>query len=63
MEEINTQVQSMMDTITSKKSSKYRMTIKNALKKIQEEEAGKLINEKKSKHCLSTMPNKMASYF
>jgi ATP-dependent HslUV protease ATP-binding subunit HslU len=49
MEEIITQVQSMMDTITSKKSSKYRMTIKNALKKIQEEEAGKLINEEEIK--------------
>ena len=49
MEELINQFQSMMDSMANKKSSKRRMKIKNALRKLQEEEANKLINEEEIK--------------
>jgi len=49
MEEVINQFQSMMDSMANKKSSKRRMKIKDALRKSQEEEAIKLINEEEIK--------------
>lgn len=49
MEEMVGQLQSMMENISSKKSKVRRLTIKAALKYLQEEEAAKLINEEEIK--------------
>ncbi len=45
MEEMVGQLQSMMENIASKKTKVRRMTVKAALKTLQEEEASKLVNE------------------
>ncbi len=45
MEEMIGQLQSMMENIASKKTKIRRMTVKAALKYLQEEEASKLVNE------------------
>ena len=45
MEEMIGQLQSMMENIASKKTKVRRMTVKAALKSLQEEEASKLVNE------------------
>lgn len=45
MEEMIGQLQSMMENIASKKTRVRRMTVKAALKTLQEEEASKLVNE------------------
>jgi len=45
MEEMTNQLQSMFSNLGADKKKKRRMTVKAALKKLQEEEAGKLVNE------------------
>lgn len=45
MEEMVGQLQSMMENLASKKSKLRRLTVKAAMKSLQEEEASKLINE------------------
>jgi ATP-dependent HslUV protease ATP-binding subunit HslU len=49
MEEMVGQLQSMMENIASKKTKVRRLTVKAALKSLQEEEAAKLINEEEIK--------------
>jgi ATP-dependent HslUV protease ATP-binding subunit HslU len=49
MEEVINQFQNMMDSMANKKSSKRRMKIKDALRKLQEEEANRFINEEEIK--------------
>ncbi|MBS0351367.1 MAG: ATP-dependent protease ATPase subunit HslU [Proteobacteria bacterium] len=49
MEEMVGQLQSMMENIASKKTKVRRLTVKAALKALQEEEAAKLINEEEIK--------------
>ena len=44
MEEMTNQLQSMFSNLGADKKKKRRMTVKAALKKLQEEEAGKLVN-------------------
>lgn len=45
MEEMTGQLQSMMENLSSKRSRTHRMTVKKALKALQDDEAGKLLNE------------------
>ncbi|MDP1574793.1 MAG: ATP-dependent protease ATPase subunit HslU [Coxiellaceae bacterium] len=45
MEEMTGQLQSMMESLSSKRSKSRRLTVKKALKLLQEEEASKLVNE------------------
>ncbi len=45
MEEITSQLQSMMENLSSKRSKSRRLKVKKALKLLQEEEASKLVNE------------------
>ncbi len=45
MEEMVGQLQSMMENISNKKTKMSRLTVKAALKQLQEEEAAKLVNE------------------
>lgn len=45
MEEMTSQLQSMMENLSSKRSKSRRLTVKKALKLLQEEEASKLVNE------------------
>ncbi len=45
MEEMTGQLQSMMENLTNKRAKSRRMTVKKALKSLQEEEASRLINE------------------
>ncbi len=45
MEEMVGQLQSMMENIAAKKTKTRRLSVKAALKSLQEEEAGKLVNE------------------
>ncbi len=49
MEEMVGQLQSMMENIAAKKTKTRRLSIKAALKSLQEEEAGKLVNEEEIK--------------
>lgn len=45
MEEMTAQLQNMMENLTSKRTKTRRMTVKKALKALQEEESSRLINE------------------
>lgn len=45
MEEMTSQLQSMMENLSSKRSKSRRLKVKKALKLLQEEEASKLVNE------------------
>lgn len=45
MEDMTSQLQGMFSNLSGGKKKNHKMTVKAALKKIQEEEAGKLINE------------------
>lgn len=45
MEEMVGQLQSMMENISSKRTKRRRMKVKDALKQLEEEEAAKLVNE------------------
>src|SRR3990167_5850829 len=45
MEEMTSQLQGMMESFTNKRTKSRRMTVKTALKSLQEEEASRLINE------------------
>jgi ATP-dependent HslUV protease ATP-binding subunit HslU len=45
MEEMVGQLQGMMENLSSKKTAKRRMKVKDALKQVQEDEAAKLVNE------------------
>jgi ATP-dependent HslUV protease ATP-binding subunit HslU len=45
MEEMTSQLQSMMENLSNKRSKSRRLTVKKALKLLQEEEASKLVNE------------------
>lgn len=49
MEEMVGQLQSMMENISNKHTKKRRMTVKKALKILQEDEAAKLINDEEVK--------------
>lgn len=49
MEEMVGQLQSMMENIASKKTKVRRLTVKAAMKYLQEEEAAKLVNEEEIK--------------
>ncbi len=49
MEEMTNQLQSMFSNLGADRKKKRRMTVKAALKKLQEEEAGKLVNEEELK--------------
>jgi ATP-dependent HslUV protease ATP-binding subunit HslU len=49
MEEMTSQLQSMFANLGGDKHKKRKLTVKAALKKIQEEEAGKLVNEEELK--------------
>lgn len=49
MEEMVGQLQSMMENISNKKTKVSRLTVKAALKQLQEEEAAKLVNEEEIK--------------
>lgn len=49
MEEMIGQLQSMMENVVSKKTKVRRLTVKAALKYLQEEEAAKLVNEEEIK--------------
>jgi ATP-dependent HslUV protease ATP-binding subunit HslU len=49
MEDMTNQLQSMFSNMGSGKKKTNKMTVKAAMKKIQEEEAGKLINEEELK--------------
>ncbi|MET0378034.1 MAG: HslU--HslV peptidase ATPase subunit, partial [Spongiibacteraceae bacterium] len=45
MEEMTNQLQSMFSNLGGERRKKRKLTVKEALKKLQEEEAGKLVNE------------------
>lgn len=45
MEDMTSQLQSMFSNFASEKKKSRRMTVKDALKQLQDEEAGKLVNE------------------
>lgn len=45
MEEMTSQLQSMMENLSNKRMKSRRLTVKKALKALQEEEASKLVNE------------------
>jgi|SRR5690554_654238 len=45
MEDMTSQLQSMFSNFASEKKKNRRMTVKDALKQLQDEEAGKLVNE------------------
>ena len=49
MEEMTNQLQNMFSNANPGKSKKTRMTVKQALKQLQDEEAGKLVNEEELK--------------
>ena len=50
MEEMTNQLQGMFQNISSDKKNNRKMSIKNALASLTEDEAGKLINEEELKH-------------
>lgn len=45
MEEMTSQLQSMFENVAGNRTKRTRMKVKNALKKVQEEEAAKMLNE------------------
>jgi ATP-dependent HslUV protease ATP-binding subunit HslU len=49
MEEMTSQLQSLFNSLGSDRRKRRRMTVKQALKKVQEEEAAKLINDEELK--------------
>ncbi len=49
MEDMTSQLQNMFSSIASGKTKKAKLTVKQALKKLTDEEAGKLINEEELK--------------
>lgn len=50
MEEMTNQLQGMFQNISGEKKKKRKMSIKNALQILTEDEAGKLVNEEELKH-------------
>lgn len=50
MEEMTNQLQSMLSNISSGKTKKRKLKIKNALRQLGDEEAGAMINEEENRH-------------
>ena len=56
MEEMVGQLQNMMESMSNKRTKKRRLTVKNALKQLREDEASKLVNEEEIKaHALENV--------